>query len=78
MLNFEESAIHHLIEEYLKPLRCQLRRLRRETYDRWLPTIVVLDSPVGRLSPKRSMPEVAAQVHDAGPVLRSDVALVLG
>ena len=43
MLNFEESAIHHLIEEYLKPLRRQLKRLRGETYDRWPPTIAVFD-----------------------------------
>lgn len=41
MLNFQEAEIDHLIEEYLKPLRCQLKRLREETYDRWLPTIVV-------------------------------------
>ena len=41
MLNFQEAAIDHLIKEYLKPLRCQLKRLRKDTYDRWLPTIVV-------------------------------------
>lgn len=41
MLNFQEPEIDHLIEEYLKPLRRQLKRLRKDTYDRWLPTIVV-------------------------------------
>ena len=40
MLNSEDSEIRHLIEEYLNPLRGQLKGLRRETYDRWLPTIV--------------------------------------
>lgn len=40
MLNSEDSEIRHLIEEYLNPLRSQLEGLRRETYDRWLPTIV--------------------------------------
>ena len=40
MLNSEDSEIRHLVEEYLNPLRGQLEGLRRETYDRWLPTIV--------------------------------------
>ena len=41
MLNGEGDDIQHLIDEYLKPLRSQLKGLRKETYDRWLPTIVV-------------------------------------
>ena len=40
MLNNDEAEIGHLVEEYLKPLRRQLEGLRRDTYDRWLPTIV--------------------------------------
>ena len=40
MLNNDEAEIEHLVEEYLKPLRSQLEGLRRDTYDRWLPTIV--------------------------------------
>ena len=40
MLNGDEAEIEHLVEEYLKPLRCQLEGLRRDTYDWWLPTIV--------------------------------------
>lgn len=40
MLNSEDSEIRYLVDEYLKPLRGQLEGLRRETYDRWLPTIV--------------------------------------
>ena len=41
MLNSDDDEIRHLIDEYLKPLRSQLNGLRRETYDWWLPTIVV-------------------------------------
>ena len=41
MLNSEDTEIDHLVEEYLKPLRDQLEGLRKETYDQWLPTIVV-------------------------------------
>lgn len=41
MLNSEGDEIQHLIDEYLKPLRSQLKGLRKETYDWWLPTIVV-------------------------------------
>ena len=41
MLNSEDDEIRHLRDEYLKPLRSQLKGLRKETYDRWLPTIVV-------------------------------------
>ena len=41
MLNSEGDKIQHLIDEYLKPLRSQLKGLRKETYDWWLPTIVV-------------------------------------
>ena len=41
MLNSDEDQIQHLVEEYLKPLRSQLPSLRKEAYDRWLPTIVV-------------------------------------
>lgn len=40
LLNNGESEIEHLVDEYLKPLRRQLEGLRRDTYDRWLPTIV--------------------------------------
>ena len=40
MLNSEDGEIEHLVEEYLKPLRGQLKGVRRDTYDRWLPTIV--------------------------------------
>ena len=40
MLNSEDGEIEHLVEEYLKPLRGQLEGVRRDTYDRWLPTIV--------------------------------------
>lgn len=40
MLNNDEAEIEHLVEEYLKPLRRQLEGLRRDTYDRWLPTIL--------------------------------------
>ena len=40
MLNSEDREIRHLIDEYLKPLRGQLKGLRREAYYRWLPTIV--------------------------------------
>ena len=43
MLNHEESDIDRLIEEYLKPLRYQLEGVRKKTFDRWLPTIVVQD-----------------------------------
>ena len=43
MLNHEEADIDRLIEEYLTPLRCQLEGVRKETFDRWLPTIVVQD-----------------------------------
>ena len=41
MLNSEGDEIQHVIDEYLKPLRSQLKGLRKETYDWWLPTIVV-------------------------------------
>lgn len=41
MLNSDEDEIRHLLDEYLKPLRSQLQGLRKETYDKWLPTIVV-------------------------------------
>lgn len=41
MLNHQESEIDRLIEEYLKPLRCQLEGVRKESFDRWLPSIVV-------------------------------------
>ena len=41
MLNHEDAEIQHLIEEYLRPLRCQMEGMRKEAYDRWLPTIVV-------------------------------------
>ena len=40
-LNSDDDEIRHLVDEYLKPLRCQLKGLRKETYDKWLPTIVV-------------------------------------
>lgn len=40
MFNNDEAEIEHLVGEYLKPLRRQLEGLRRDTYDRWLPTIV--------------------------------------
>ena len=41
MLNSDDDEIQHLVDEYLKPLRSQLKGLRKETYDKWLPTIVV-------------------------------------
>ena len=41
MLNSDDDEIRHLVDEYLKPLRSQLQGLRKETYDKWLPTIVV-------------------------------------
>ena len=41
MLNNDDDEIRHLIDEYLKPLRSQLKGLRKETYDKWLPMIVV-------------------------------------
>ena len=41
MLNHEEAEIDRLIEEYLKPLRSQLVGVRKNTFDRWLPTIIV-------------------------------------
>lgn len=41
MLNSDDDEIQHLIDEYLKPLRSQLKGLRKDTYDKWLPTIVV-------------------------------------
>lgn len=41
MLNSDDDEIRHLLDEYLKPLRSQLQGLRKETYDKWLPTIVV-------------------------------------
>ena len=34
----EDSDI--LVEEYLKPMRQQIRGPRREAYDEWLPTVV--------------------------------------
>ena len=40
MLNGDDDGIRHLIDEYLRPIRSQLKGLRKETYDRWLPTIV--------------------------------------
>ena len=40
VLNGDEAEIKQLVEEYLKPLRCQLEGVRRDTYDWWLPTIV--------------------------------------
>ena len=40
MLNGVDAEIEHLVEQYLKPLRIQLEGVRRDTYDRWLPTIV--------------------------------------
>lgn len=41
MLNGEDTEIDHLIEEYLKPLRTQLKGVCKEIYDQWIPTIVV-------------------------------------
>ena len=41
MLNSDDDEIRHLIDEYWQPLRSQLKGLQRETYDRWLPTVVV-------------------------------------
>lgn len=41
LLHNDGDEIRHLIDEYLKPLRSQLKGLRKETYDKWLPMIVV-------------------------------------
>lgn len=41
VLNHEAAEIEHLVEEYLGPLRFQVEGIRKEAYDRWLPTIVV-------------------------------------
>lgn len=41
MLNSDDDEIQHLVDEYLKPLRSQLKGLRKDTSDKWLPTIVV-------------------------------------
>ena len=42
MLNFEEEEIDLLVDEYLRPLGSQLQGIRKDAFDRWLPTIVVL------------------------------------
>ena len=41
MLNSDCDGIRHLVDEYLKPLRSQLMGVRKETYDRWLPMVVI-------------------------------------
>lgn len=42
MLNFEDEEIDLLVEEYLRPLGSQLQGIRKDAFDRWLPTVVVL------------------------------------
>ena len=42
MLNFEEEEIDILVDEYLRPLGSQLQGIRKDAFDRWLPTVVVL------------------------------------
>ena len=41
MLDSDDDEIRHLMDDYFKPFPRHLTGLRRETYDRWLPTIVV-------------------------------------
>ena len=37
---WSEEDFDILVEDYLKPLRAQIRGLRRKAYDKWLPTVV--------------------------------------
>ena len=42
MLNFEDEEIDLLVEEHLRPLGSQLQGIRKDAFDGWLPTVVVL------------------------------------